>query len=135
MGAEHCRTSTLTEAADGCLEGFVVTTGLRRVGRQTLQRVRHELGKRRQLTSADERERGRVYDWQPRIGTHAGSCTSYQPRATGQWRPAGADQPNSRRCSSCARAVKPVRSRQAGLRPMRSSSSAIATTPSIQVVG
>ena len=64
-----------------------------------------------------------------------GPLASYQLRATGQWRPAGADQPNSRRCSSCARAVKPVRSRQAGLRPMRSSSSAMATTPSIQAVG
>jgi hypothetical protein len=122
----------------GCLRGFaatkriVVTTGLRRVGRQTLQRVRHELGKRRQPTSARERERGRVYNWQPRIGTQAGSCTSYQLRATGQWRPAGADQPNSRRCSSLARAVKLVFFMHAGLRPMRSSSSAMATTPSTQ---
>ncbi len=135
VGAEHCRTTALTDAADGCRPDFVVTTGLRRVGRQTVQRVRHELGKRRQPTSARERERGRVYNWQPVIGTHAGSCTSYQLRATGQWRPAGADQPNSRRCSSCARAVKRVFLMHAGLQPTRPSSSAMATTPSIQASG
>jgi len=91
------------------------------------------LGKCRQPTSACERERGRVYNWQPVIGAHAGSCTSYQLRATGQWRPAaGADQPNSRRCNSLARAVKWVFFMHAGLRPTRPSSSAMATTPSIQ---
>ena len=66
------------------------------------------------------------------LGGEIGSCTSYQLRATGQWRPAGADQPNSRRCSSLARAVKLVFFMHAGLRPMRFSSCAMATTPSIQ---
>jgi len=123
---------TCSSYADRYRRRNVVTTQVPRVGRQTLQRVRHELGKRRQPTSARERERGRVYNWQPRIGTHAGSCTSYQLRAPGQWRPAAADQPNSRRCSSCARAVKRVFLMHAGLQPTRPSSSAMATTPSIQ---